>query len=190
MKLQKWINHTSQHAPLKKKSLRISTGLHQAHLICVTMTLSTSSIMVSNERPAQKAVPALIHSSDCCLIHDWQGGNLGLNLGHASGLNSAEEITISPSNSYPGGLSPLSALCSLLLCFLESSQFAGFKQDVQTDLAWKCMLTVSHLKALHLCHFIMVVLSCTVNSCLFSLFSSGHGKQHTELSSVLRYYQY
>lgn len=65
----------------------------------------------------QKAVPALILGSDCCLIRDWQGGSLGLNLGHASGLNSTEEITISPSNSYP---LPASSKCALLLAALLS----------------------------------------------------------------------
>lgn len=116
---------------------------------------------------------------------------MGLNVGHVRELNNTEVITISPSNSYP---LLVSSKCALLLTAqLESSQFADSKQDVQTDLAWKCMLTVSHLKALHLCHFWAVALSCEVNSSFLSLFSSGHGKQHTdrrtytELSSVLRY---
>lgn len=78
-------------------------------------------------------------------------------------------------------LPPLSVLCCSLLCFLESSQFADPKQDVQTDLAWKSLLTVSHLNCLApLPHFRVVVLSCAVNSSLLSLFSSGHGKQHTD----------
>lgn len=38
---------------LKKKPLRVNAGPHQAHLICVTVPLSTSAIMVSNERAGQ-----------------------------------------------------------------------------------------------------------------------------------------
>lgn len=67
-------------------------------------------------------------------------------------------------------------------CFLQSFQSAYSKQDVKTDLAWKHMLTLSHLKASLLCHFRAVVLSCAVNSSLLSLFSSGHGKQHTSFA--------
>lgn len=78
--------------------------------------------------------------------------------------------------------SPVSAHCSLLLCLLQSFQLPDSKQDVRTDLAWNCLLTLPHLKASLLCHFRAVVLSCAVNSSLLSLFSSSHRKQHTSFT--------